>query len=63
MRPIITELDNNKKGSIRTDVADLVLVKYVLIINYLLWKLIKTSGTIINIYSVVVTTILAYRKT
>ncbi|XP_025422068.1 proton-coupled amino acid transporter-like protein pathetic isoform X2 [Sipha flava] len=28
MRPIITELDNNKKGSIRTDVADLVLVKY-----------------------------------
>lgn len=29
MRPIITELDNNKKGSIRTDVADLVLVKYV----------------------------------
>ncbi|XP_050443668.1 proton-coupled amino acid transporter-like protein CG1139 isoform X3 [Adelges cooleyi] len=27
MRPIITELDN-KKGSIRTDVADLVLVKY-----------------------------------
>jgi len=29
MRPIITELDNNKKGSIRADVADLVMVKYV----------------------------------
>ncbi|XP_025197685.1 proton-coupled amino acid transporter-like protein pathetic isoform X2 [Melanaphis sacchari] len=28
MRPIITELDNNKKGCIRTDVADLVMVKY-----------------------------------
>lgn len=30
MRPIITELDNSKRGSIRTDVADLVMVKYVL---------------------------------